>query len=286
MSGLAGCRIDLWVEPRDGASAVNPIIRSLLDDLTGAGALVNIRVPEHEVHDAARLATDTPPDLILLKTATTLGLSLATALERQDICFLNPAQATVLANDKAAVVARLAAAGLPVPPTWLSQPPAGDMPASDGRGWVSKPVRGIHGRGVQFHATFPDGPTLAAVDAAHALYTVDDGTRLIQSRIGGDEPDLKVYVAGDRCFAGTKPFSAESYASDTVQPEQLAPKIEALIQAAGQTLALTLFGVDLRVNDGQPVIIDVNPFPGYRGFPDAVVALRREIERALSLGAG
>ncbi len=51
--------------------------------------------------------------------------------------------------------------------------------------------------------------------------------------------------------------------------------------AVGEALKLRCFGVDLRFLDGRPVIIDANPFPGYRGFPDAVPALRGEIERAL-----
>jgi hypothetical protein len=39
--------------------------------------------------------------------------------------------------------------------------------------------------------------------------------------------------------------------------------------------------VDLRFESGRPVIIDANPFPGYRGFPEAVGTLRAEVEWVL-----
>ena len=62
----------------------------------------------------------------------------------------------------------------------------------------------MHGRGVAFYREFS-----AALDAGATLddddsYVVDDGTRLLQRRIGGAECDVKVYVAGERIFAGFK----------------------------------------------------------------------------------
>ena len=79
MTSLDGRRIELWVEPRGGAPAVNPIMRRLLDDLCSAGASVSVRVPEHELEDPTRLLVEPPPALVLLKTATSLGLSRAIA---------------------------------------------------------------------------------------------------------------------------------------------------------------------------------------------------------------
>jgi glutathione synthase/RimK-type ligase-like ATP-grasp enzyme len=116
MSGLAGCRIELWVEARGGTAAVNPIMRTLLDGLVADGAAVAVRVPEHDV-----VAPDAPrPDLVLLKSATSLSLALALAEEARGVRCLNGARATWAAHDKAAVVATLAAAGVPVPLTLLT----------------------------------------------------------------------------------------------------------------------------------------------------------------------
>jgi ribosomal protein S6--L-glutamate ligase len=139
----------------------------------------------------------------------------------------------------------------------------------------------VHGRGVDVYPAFP-----VALDAAATLddggsYVVDDGTRLLQRKVGGAEGDVKVYVAGERLFAGFKPFSPESYAANEIDAVALDAQTEEIIHAVGETLGLRLFGVDLRFEAGKSVIIDVNPFPGYRGFPDAAPVLRAEIERVL-----
>jgi ribosomal protein S6--L-glutamate ligase len=281
MTVLDGRRIELWVEPRDGGAAVNPVMQALLGGLSEAGALVTVRVPEAEIVDADDLIGERHADLILLKSATTLALSLAFAFERTGVRCLNPAAVTLRAHDKAATLARLAAGGVPVPETWLRDGTAVDRPAAMDGAWVVKPVRGVHGRGVTMHETLP-AEMPAAVASDGAAYVLDDGVRLVQRRIGGDEADVKVYVAGDRCFAAAKRFSTDSYASDAHEPRGLGQAEREVVVAVGEALGLRLFGVDLRYDDdGRPVVIDANPFPGYRGFAEAVVPLRREIERAL-----
>jgi ribosomal protein S6--L-glutamate ligase len=280
-----GYVIELWVEPRDGRPAVNPVMRRLLEDLAAAGAEVRVRVPEHEVHDVALLG-ERMPDLILLKTATALGISLAVAMEAQGVRCLNPAYLSSRMHDKAAIVARLAAAGLPVPETWLlnaAQAAVPKLTSAAASGWVTKPVRGIHGSGVQLHDSLPER---LEPPAQPQSYIVDDGTWLIQERIGGAEPDVKVYVAGEAIFAGTKQFSATSYTTDAVVPLELDAATTEIVLEVGEMLGVRLYGVDLRLANGRPLIIDVNPFPGYRGFPDALPALRAEIERVLPERAG
>lgn len=285
LSPLAGRHVELWVEARGGVAAINPVMRALVQDLEASGAVVDVRVPEHEVVDPRYLLDARRPDLVLLKTATTLSLSLAFADEAHGVKFLNGARDTLHAHDKAATVARLAAAGLPVPETFLLQPGAnGEVPPSGAGGmWVAKPTCGVHGRGVAVYPRFPatlDG--LATLDG-DGSYVVDDGTHIVQRRIGGAEDDLKVYVAGERLFAGFKTFGPESYAANEIDALTLDAQTEEMIRAVGEALGLDLFGVDLRFEDGEPVVIDANPFPGYRGFPDAVPALRAEIERALGV---
>lgn len=284
MTSLAGRHIELWIEPRAGAAAVNPIVRQLLDGLSADGATVRIRVPEHHPIDPMHLLDEAPPDLVLLKTATSLAMSVAIADEAHGARFLNGARASWRAHDKAAAIARLAAAGLPVPPTFVTTgPPAsGQRPPGSTGAWVAKPVYGVHGHDVTFHATFPAAVAVPTEPNINGRYVVDDGTRLVQQRIGGDAADIKVYVANRRCFAGRKRFGPESYASDSIEPLTLDGATTELTHAAGDALDLRCFGVDLRLDRQGPVIVDVNPFPGYRGFPDAVPALRAEIERALA----
>lgn len=275
---IRGPRIELWVEERGGEPAVNPIMRSLLRTLAADGAEVSASVPERTVHDPADR-----PDLVLLKSATDLAISLAVAAEAAGGNFLNGARATRRAHDKAAAIATLAAAGLAVPQTFLLQAGAEApwVPEEEG-GWVAKPVRGVHGRGVTFHENLTGAfGTHVETEESGGSFVADDGTRLVQRRIGRDEPDLKVYVADGRCFAGRKRFSVASYATDEIERVELDEETEEAVLGAGEALGLGCFGVDLRFEGGDPVIVDANPFPGYRGFPDAVEALRAEVGRAL-----
>ncbi|HEV2528746.1 MAG TPA: hypothetical protein VGT61_09895 [Thermomicrobiales bacterium] len=286
-----GARLELWVEPRGGEPAVNPVMRRLLTLLSADGIRVTVRVPEHASagHDGASGDHGASrPDLVLLKTATTFGLSMAIAGERRGVRFHNGAVASWRAADKAAVIGRLAAVGLPVPPTWLSAGPPDTLGPGEParRGWVTKPVFGVHGHGVVFHASDgepAEGPVLdnPAGEPDTGL-VVDDGTRLSQPRIGNDEPDTKVYVARGTCFAARKRFAVGSFASDVVEPVELPAGTVELVLAAGEALGLSTFGVDLRDGEGGPVIIDCNPFPGFRGFLAAAECLRAEVADALA----
>lgn len=279
-------RLELWVEARAGVPAVNPVIAALLQQLAGDGRPVTIRVPEL---DPLGVVLGASPDLVLLKTATTLALSLAVAGETAGGRFLNQAAATSAANDKAAVLARLSSAGLPVPASYLIDPDGRSGEAGGGEdpsgadalgGWVSKPVMGWHGVGVQFHGSLSGALAAGATAPPEAGFLVDDGTRLVQRQVGAGEPDIKVYVAGKHLFAAAKAFSSASFASDEVSPVELDGAQRDIVLAAGEVLGLRLFGVDLRSDAGGPVVIDVNPFPGFRGFPEAVPALLAEVDRA------
>ena len=278
-------RLELWVEARAGVPAVNPVIAALLQQLARDGRPVTIRVPEL---DPLGHVLGAGPDLVLLKTATTLALSLAVAGEAAGGRFLNQAAATSAANDKATVIARLSCAGLPVPASYLIDPDArsgvtGEQEPSGAdalRGWVSKPVLGWHGIGVRFHGSLSSALAAGATAPPEAGFLVDDGTRLVQRQVGAGEPDIKVYVAGKHLFAAAKAFSSASFASDEVSPVELDGAQRDLVRAAGEVLGLRLFGVDLRSDAGGPVVIDVNPFPGFRGFPEAVPALLAEVDRA------
>ncbi|PLS86745.1 MAG: hypothetical protein CYG60_05625 [Actinobacteria bacterium] len=269
--------MELWVEERGGEPAVNPVMRSLLENLAATGADVSVRVPERELYEPSQTSR---PRLVLLKSATDLALSRAVAEEGGGMAFLNPARATFRVHDKADTAARLAAAGLPIPETFLFGANTGaDLPATDG-GWVVKPVRGVHGRGVTFHEGAAPLVVPAEIEDGHSFVT-DDGTRLLQRRVGGEEADVKVYVADGRCFAGEKLFGARSFARDEISPVDLGRRTEEIVLVAGEALGLSCFGVDLRFDGDEPVIIDANPFPGYRGFPEAVGALLAEVGRAL-----
>lgn len=275
MSRLQGLAVELWVERRDGRPAVNAVMSGLLAELARAGADVVVRTPEDELVDPRAPA----PDAILLKSANPVAVAAAFAAERRGALVVNSAAATARAGDKAAAVAALAAHGVPVPETTLAAASTA-VPETRG-GWIAKPVRGLHGAGV--HAAASYGEALAGVAATlNGSAVGDDGTRIVQRLVGRGTIDVKVYAAGGRVFAGAKRFGATSFRSDEIRPLDPTPAMRELALAAGAALGLTLVGVDLRRQHGALYVVDVNPFPGYRGFPEAAVALREEIERQVT----
>ena len=59
--------------------------------------------------------------------------------------------------------------------------------------------------------------------------------------------------------------------------EQLPGEVVELARAVGSAFGLELYGVDMLVGECGPVLIDVNPFPGFRRFPSAGRALATQI---------
>jgi ribosomal protein S6--L-glutamate ligase len=166
-------------------------------------------------------------------------------------------------RDKALTAARLRAAGIPAPQTWLTADPMTLAPLLDRTSLVIKPLRGLHGRGVQRVRNLPE---LEAVPRGEPL--------VAQEYVPGPGRDLKLYLVGDKVFAVRKPFSATSYVRDgeSCRPPDAAREIAL---ECGRALGLGLYGLDLV--DG-PVVVDVNYFPGYRGVPDPVQHIAGYVE--------
>jgi len=282
MSLLVGLRIELWVEERGGQAAINPVMVDLLAGLARSGARVKARVIEHETVDPARPCR---ADLILLRSATDLALAAAMAAAAAGVRVIEAPGLACRTLDKAAVIGLLAAHNLPVPPTYLVGG-SGDSEAVEvpsewaARSWFRKPVRGVHGWGVSTHESLA-GAFVAPDHAGVPDWVTDDGCRLVQAAVG-EGPDLKIYAAGEKLFAGRKGFHSRSYADDSIDRIELDPSTAELARTVGAALGLRLYGLDLRLERGRAWIVDVNPFPGYRGFPDAAAAIEREIIRALA----
>jgi len=271
MTALDGRRIELWVEARGRRPAVNPVMRGLLTSLRAAGADTRVRVIERHVATPDALAARGGPDLVLMRSFGPLALSVASVAERHGRRFLNSAARTIEATDKPGTLATLAAAGLPVPTTWLRAGRAGPHVAEgdelDRNGWYTKPVIGIHGDGVRHHP----GPT-------PPLMRGESRPELVQRAVGSG-PDVKVYVAGNAVFAGRKWFGPLSYASDRIRRIEPDDELVRLALMAAEALALSSVGLDIREGPEGRVIVDANPFPGFRGFPEAVPFLHALVAR-------
>jgi len=240
-----------------------PLIRRLCAALREGGAHVDLVIPEEILLRCERLPEY---DLYLLKSYTDLALSFAGILDDAGARILNPYRSCVVVRDKALSAARLHAAGIPAPRTWLTADPMTLAPVVERKAVVVKPLHGLHGRGVRRIA---DVNELTAIPRGETLVS--------QEYVPGPGWDLKLYVAGDDVFAVRKPFSETSYVHDG-EPCLVPDVAREIALECGRALELGIYGLDLIESVDGPVVVDVNYFPGFRGVPDPLAAIAGYVE--------
>lgn len=247
----------------------SPVLLDVAQWLEGQGYLVSGSIPEEVPTHATQPVFDC--DLVLLKSHTELALSLAALAHGEGMPLLNPYESCAITQDKVTACRRLAAAGIPVPPTWAVGDLTGAEQLLDDGPIVVKPIRGHRGAGVHVvrdrgelaGITFPPG---AALVAQKYIAGPDDGE------------DLKVYVIGDEVFAVRKPFAPDSF-TKVGRPSQVGEVVSAIARRAGEALGLGLYGLDIVEGAEGPFVVDVNYFPGYKGVEGAAPRIARYIDR-------
>jgi ribosomal protein S6--L-glutamate ligase len=255
----------------DGRPSISAVTAELVARLRQQhGAHVDLLLPEDAPLDLG--AFEPAHDLYVLKAKTPLTLAVAAASAASGAIVVNDFEACCLTRDKLASTAVLAAAGVPVPPSWATGRPdllSGVLTA--GPLWL-KPQRGSQGLGVR---------RLASVDelaTANIENTDPYGLPLplfAQSEVPSAGVDLKVYVVGDQMWAISRRFPARTLEEKLGTPTPISSTIRDVAVAAGAALGLQLFGVDFLVAGDQFWVVDVNAFPGYKGVPEAPAALAR-----------
>jgi ribosomal protein S6--L-glutamate ligase len=207
-------------------------------------------------------------DLYVVKSHTELTLSVAGVLDAKGALTLNPYHSCQTAQDKIQVSARLDAADLPVPRSWVTG--CLDLLTSlvDQHPLVVKPHRGHRGAGVVIAR---DAAALASIPPLQ--FPV-----IVQEFIDGPAEDLKVYVVGDQVFAVRKPFTPDSF-TQPGRPVQVNQRLRDIAMRVGDVLGLGLYGMDVVESDRGPVIVDVNYFPGYKGVSDVAFPIADYIDR-------
>jgi ribosomal protein S6--L-glutamate ligase len=242
------------------------IILEVSEILRHRGFQVEAGIAEESLSRPEHL--DLSHDLYLLKSYTELSLSLAGILHAQGARLLNPYPGCLASRDKIVAAQRLHAAGIPTPRTWVTgdltllRPLVSEMPL------IIKPCMGWRGAGIRIVRNEDE---LAAVPAPERPVVV-------QEYLAGTGEDLRLYVAGDQVFATRKPFSPTSYA----EPGRLTavtPEVREIALLCGRAFGLGLYGMDLIETADGPKVVDVNYFPGYKGIPDAALAVANYIDR-------
>jgi RimK family alpha-L-glutamate ligase len=193
---------------------------------------------------------------------------------------LNPPRAVEICVDKYLASARLAAAGLNVPPTAVCQnaDSALEAFASLGGDVVVKPIFGSEGRGMM---------RICDPDLAWRTFRVLERTQSIlylQKYIHHPGWDLRVFVLGKRVIAAMRRRANGHWRTNVAQggkaePVALSSRVEELALCAAEVVEAPLAGIDLLPGpDDQMFVLEVNAVPGWRALaPVTGVDIAKEI---------
>ncbi|MFJ9461591.1 RimK family alpha-L-glutamate ligase [Kitasatospora sp. NPDC101447] len=228
--------------------------------------------PAEELVPAGELA-----DVYLLKARTPRALALAGALERRGAPVVNSAAATELCQDRVRMAGLARAAGLPFAAT-AAAGLLGEL-AAPAYPFV---LKSRHSRRHDLVARV-DGPARLRQLAERWA----DEPVVTQPFVPGTGWDQKLWVIDGQVFAARRRSELASGSGEPGQAADWEPPAEraALALRVGAVFGLDVYGVDLLDGPAEPVIVDVNAFPGVRGRPGApealaALALRVAAERA------
>jgi ribosomal protein S6--L-glutamate ligase len=260
-------KIHLLVE-----AAPNPVLTAVMAELG--------RRHEVAIFDATTLPAGygrqsgrlEPPDVVLLKSRTPEARRVARTAELAGSLVVNPPAATTTALDRAATAEALERAGVPAPRSW-SVPALGDL-AADGAALPWPLV--VKSRTSSRRDLVRLVPSRAELDGLLPEW----GTEPVvaQEFAPNDGFDIKVWVIGDDLSVARRRSALESIdksSDEFLEPADLPAEWVRAAQDAGTALGLQLYGVDLLITGGRPVVVDVNPFPGFRGARGPAESLLR-----------
>jgi ribosomal protein S6--L-glutamate ligase len=189
-------------------------------------------------------------------------------LHDSGIAVLNPPKAVEICVDKYLTTARLAAAGLRVPPTAVCQnaDAALEAFASLGGDIILKPLFGSEGRGMM-RITDPDlaWRTFRTVERLQSVL-------YLQRTIAHPGWDLRAFVLGGEVIAAMRRRSKDGWRTNvaqggTAEVVQLTTEEESLAVRAAEAVGAVVAGVDLLPGpEGEMYILEVNAVPGWRAL--------------------
>ncbi len=243
------------------ATSTRPVTAGAIGLLVDWGVDVTVIHPEARLIELQDVRVD--HDLYVLKSGSELALSLGGALAALGATILNPYPVTACCRDKIVATRVLQSAGVPVPETFLSVQPSYLAPLLEEGPLVIKPHRGSKGRGVQ-----------VVWDADELGDVAGSGGPVFAQRY--HEPagrDRKLYCMGGQLFGVKRVWPARSYQDKVGEPFTVTAELREIALRAAEAFGIDLFGLDIVVSDGRPYVVDLNPFPGFKGVPDAALRL-------------
>ncbi|MDI3210973.1 hypothetical protein [Arthrobacter sp. AL12] len=78
-------------------------------------------------------------------------------------------------------------------------------------------------------------------------------------------------------FGIKRQWPARTYEQKQGEQFTLTPEVHDIARAVSEAIGTDLFGLDIVISRGQPYVVDVNPFPGFKGVPDGALRLAEYI---------
>jgi ribosomal protein S6--L-glutamate ligase len=256
----------------------HPVLGEVLAEL-GTRHRTRLLVPGADMTLSQAVADElsAPADIYLLKSRSELGLALGHALERDDVRVVNTAAATGRCRDRVAMARRLDSAGVPAPRTLAA-------------GTLSEVASVIAFPAMVKSQLSRRGDLVRRVGSAAELQTLAPSWSrepvIVQEVSRGDGWDYKAWVIGDDIHVGCRLSPLETGAvgdqkrNHPISDAGIERVVRELARSVGQVFTLELFGIDVLSSDGDVAVVDVNAFPGFRGFPGAAGKLASYVERA------
>jgi RimK family alpha-L-glutamate ligase len=283
---LLSARPDLRTNTRF-AEAANDlgIDLELVDGITASASLIDGNLKPLGVEIDREL-----PDAVLARVGNWRPESLLAVLEAFVACGVatpNPPAAIRMGRDHWATTMALTVAGLPVPPTLAGADPealAAETVRSLGLPAVVKQRRSRMGVGVIRCATRDH---LEAI--LDSLWRIGDEI-VVQRWLAGGEHSLRLMVVGGSVVAAAR-FSAakgewrsNSARGGSAEAHDASPDEKRLAVAAAAALGLGHCGVDLVGSEAGPVILEINPTPGFLRLEEAtgIDVARALVEHAVA----
>jgi ribosomal protein S6--L-glutamate ligase len=187
---------------------------------------------------------------------------------------VNSPRGLEIAIDKYLSLARMAAAGLPVPRTIGAQSPDAIRAAwhSLGRDCVAKPIFGSRGRGI---ARITDEASLVPLIDAATAASPAGSVAYLQEFLPHDGWDVRILLVGQDAFAIRRFAVGGEWRTNVSlggRPEAFSPPADwvELARAAARAVETEIAGVDLLpARDGRVVVLEVNAVPGWQGLEAA-----------------
>lgn len=233
------------------------LLTEVVDRLRAASAVVTIHLP---AGDAPLPSWVLDADLVIQRGLGLPELTAALAAERAGRRCCNRIAATINVKDRVMMASKLATAGVPHPTTIPAATWTEVVELAGGKPVVVKAADGGIGRGL--------GVVIAELGylPATALFA---GPYVVQEYVRGSALVYKVYVAGPWARGLTKRWPPPDSTAAVVSPIELDADLADLARRIGAALDLEIYNVDVLYGSDGPMVVDVNPFPGFRGIPHA-----------------